>query len=189
MNGRQFFEKYSKLIDFIVKLQIRIPRKIRMMEFNRIRNRNGRVSMLRRYILLRTLAESVGKNVSVFPGVYFEHIENLRIGDNVSIHPMCYIDGEGGITIGDDVSIAHRTTILSSNHKYSDDSMSIKYQGMILDETIIHDNVWIGCSCTILAGSVINSGCVVGANSTVTGVINANSVAVGSPVREIKQRI
>ena len=102
---------------------------------------------------------------------------------------MCYIDAEGGIEIGNNVSIAHRSTILSSNHGYTDPIIPIKYQEMTLAKTIILDNVWIGCGCTILAGVEIGSGTVIGANSIVTKSIPENSVAIGSPAKRIKSRI
>lgn len=188
MNGRTVFEKYNRLINTIVAVEKLLPKKFRVKQFNRIRNKDGKIAMLRRFVLLKTLAKKVGMNVAVFPGVYFENIENLSIGDNVSIHQMCYIDAEGDIEIGDNVSIAHRSTILSSNHGYEDISMPIKYQEMVLAKTILDDDIWIGCGCTILAGVHIGSGCVIGANSTVTHNIEAKSVAVGSPTRIIKKR-
>ena len=130
----------------------------------------------------------MGKNVAILPGAFFEYIENLSIGDNVSIHQMCYIDAEGGIEIGNNVSIAHRCSILSSNHGYKRDDIPIKYQDMTLAKTIIHDNVWIGCGCVVLAGVEIGSGSVIGANSTVNRTIPGNSIAVGSPAKRIKSR-
>lgn len=189
MNGRQIFEKYEKAIGFMLKATFILPKGLRKSCLNMLRYRNGTISMFSRYLLLSSLAEHVGKNVSIFPGVYFEHIERLRIGDNVSIHQMCYIDAEGGVDIGSDVSIAHRCTILSSNHSYQDKRIPIKYQKMNLNKTVLKNNIWIGCGCTILAGVEIGDGCVIGANSTVTRSIPENSVAVGSPAKRIKSRI
>ena len=189
MNGRLLFEKYGHLIETIVAVEKLIPRKIREMQFNRIRNKDGKIALLRRFILLKTLAKKVGDNVAIFPGVYFENIDNLIIGSNVSIHQMCYIDAEGGIEIGDNVSIAHRSTLLSSNHGYKDTSIPIKYQRMILAKTTIENDIWIGCGCTILAGVRIETGCVIGANSTVTRNLETNSIAVGSPAKTIRKRL
>ena len=101
---------------------------------------------------------------------------------------MCYIDAEGGIEIGDNVSIAHRSTVLSSNHSYEDTTIPIKYQKMILEKTVVDNDIWIGCGCTVLAGVRIGMGCVVGANSTVTHNLEANSIAVGSPAKIVRKR-
>ena len=188
MNGRELFEKFNGVIEFLVKVTKKLPRQVRLWILNVNRNKSGKLAMLKRYVAVASLAEHVGKNVAVFPEVYFEYIENLIIGDNVSIHQMCYIDAEGGLVIGNDVSIAHRSTILSSNHGFVRNDIPIKYQEMTLAKTIINDNVWIGCGCVVLAGVEIGSGSVVGANSTVNRSIPDNSVAVGSPARRIKSR-
>lgn len=189
MNGRTFFKKFGNIIDGLVVVQNIVPKRIRKYELKRICNKPGKVAMIRRYILLKTLAKYVGRNVAIFQGVYFENVEQLSIGDNVSIHQMCYIDAEGGIDIGNDVSIAHRTTILSSNHGYNVLDVPIKYQSMSLKRTTLKDNIWIGCGCTVLAGVCIESGCVVGANTTVTASIDENSVVVGNPAKIIKKRV
>ena len=189
MNGRSAFLKYGKLIHFLVTVAKKMPRRVRRFILNVNRRKTSKVGFLMRYVAVASLAKHIGNNVAIFPDVYFEYIENLSIGDNVSIHQMCYIDAEGGIEIGNDVSIAHRSTILSGNHGYTDSSIPIKYQDMILAKTVIQDNVWIGCGCVVLAGVVIGTGSVIGANSVVTKSITENSVAVGSPAKRIKARI
>lgn len=189
MTGREIFKKYESIFDVLVKIEYIFPRKVREWQFNSIRMKSGKSVIFLRYILIRTLAKKVGKNVSIFQGVYLENIEELIIGDNVSIHQMCYLDAEGGLEIGDDVSIGHRCTILSSNHRYDLADVPIKYQGMILKKTILKNNIWIGCGTTILPGITIDTGCVVGSNSTVTKSIEKNSVVVGNPAKIIKKRI
>ena len=189
MNGRKIFEKYYGVIKVLVRITRLLPHKVRKWIYVINRNNSGKISMLFRYIAVASLAKKVGKNVAIFPGVYFENIENISIGDNVSIHQMCYIDAEGGIEIGNDVSIAHRCSILSSNHGYKDSIIPIKYQDMILAKTSIKNNVWIGCGCVVLAGVCIGEGTVIGANSTVCKSIEDNSIAVGSPAKIIKKRL
>lgn len=189
MNGRKVFEKYSKEINLLVRFINVFPRNIRLKKLEKLRKKDGKISMLKRYILVKSLSKSCGNNVAIFPDVFFENIENLSIGNNVSIHQMCYIDAEGIIEIGNDVSIAHRTTILSSNHSYVDDKIAIKYQPMKLNKTVIGNNVWIGCSSIIMSGVTIGEGCVVGGGSVVTHNIEANSISVGNPANIIKKRI
>lgn len=188
MNGRVFFGKYYMIIENITRVVKLLPPQYRKWRLKGLCYKEGNIVMLKRYIFLKSLAKKVGKNVSIFPGVYFENIEKLTIGDNVSIHQMCYIDAEGGIEIGNNVSIAHRTTILSSNHNYADINIPIKYQGMILKNTIIENNIWIGCNSVILAGVHIEDGCVIGAGTIVSKNIEKNSIAVGCPAKIIKKR-
>lgn len=49
----------------------------------------------------------------------------------------------------------------------------------------IGNNVYIGSNATILAGSVIEDNCIIGANSLVNGHIPSGSVAVGNPCKVI----
>lgn len=189
MNGREFFSKYCVHINRLTRIIGLLPQKIRSRRFEALRYKNGSIAMFKRYLYFKTLTKQCGENVAIFPGVFFENIENLVVGSNVSIHQMCYIDAEGEIEIGDNVSIAHRSTILSSNHGYKDPIIPIKYQNMILEKTKICNNVWIGCGCVVLSGVEIGSGTVVGANSAVTKSIPENSVALGSPAKRIKSRL
>lgn len=56
-------------------------------------------------------------------------------------------------------------------------------------QTIINDNCWIGARTIILAGSIVSSGCIIGANS-LFGLKNCeeNCVYGGSPAKIIKKR-
>ena len=51
----------------------------------------------------------------------------------------------------------------------------------------VGDNVWLGDGVAVLAGAHIGDGCVIGANSVVTGAIPARTIAVGAPARAIRQ--
>ena len=51
----------------------------------------------------------------------------------------------------------------------------------------IGDKVWIGCRTTILKGSVIPDGCVIGAGSLVTGkIFSPNTIIIGSPAKSVR---
>lgn len=189
MTGREIFNRYERIISVCIGVYKKTPRKFRTACFNVCRNINGKIGIAIRYIILATLVKEIGKNVSVFTGCYFRYYENLSIGDNVSIHEMSYIDAEGEIDISSNVSIAHRCSIISSNHSYLELDVPIKYQKMILEKVSIKDDVWIGCSTVILPGCTIGTGCVIGANSTVSRSIEPMKIAVGSPARIIKSRI
>ncbi len=52
---------------------------------------------------------------------------------------------------------------------------------------VIGDNVWLGDGVAVLAGASIGDGCVIGANSVVTGEIPPGCVAVGAPARLIRR--
>ncbi len=187
--GRSLFHRYASLIHFLIMLYGLLPKCIRRALFNAARNQNGSIGFLKRYVLLSTLAVSVGDNVAIYPGVFIENPDRLEIGSNVSIHQMCYLDAAGGMEIGSNVSIAHRSTLLSSSHTFHQNDVPIKYQKLIYARTVICDNVWIGCNCVVLAGVEVARGCVIGANTLLNRSTEPDGVYAGSPGKRIKDRL
>ena len=187
--GRILFNKYRKIIIFISKCFSILPLKFRYKLFERKRYSSGLHGIAIRYILLHSIAKECGDNVLINQGCFILNADKLSIGNNVSIQPMCYIDAVGGISIGNDVSIAHGVSILSSTHNYKERSKPIKDQGLLLSQCIINDDVWIGAKATILCGTTIEKGSVIGAGAVITHSFNKNSVIAGVPAKKIKERI
>lgn len=186
--GRDEFKRYRKIIYILVWIISCSPQKIRTYCFNRSRNIKGRLGIVIRYILLKTLAEECGDNVAILEGVYLKNIEHMRFGNNVSIHTMTYIEGAGGIYIGNDVSIANGVSIISTEHNYADLSIPIKDQGIKKDVIRIANDVWIGSRAIILSGTDIGRGCIVGAGAVVTKNLKEYSIYAGVPAKFIKNR-
>ncbi|GAB4234902.1 MAG: hypothetical protein Tsb0034_08810 [Ekhidna sp.] len=88
------------------------------------------------------------------------------------------------ITISEGSQIAEHTSIRDNDHVYG--VSSITESGFNLSEVFIGKNVWLGSKTTVIKGSVINDNVVVGANSVVRGVLDANSVYAGIPTIKIK---
>lgn len=188
MRGRDSFEKNKKLIYFFAKLVGVLPYGIKNRILLCVTTWNGKVGILIRYILLKTMSKSCGSNVSVHSNVVLKNIQNIDFGNNVSIHSFCYIDGAGEISIGNDVSIAHSSSILSANHVFSSPEIPIKDQGVSFAKTFVSDNVWVGCGCRILAGSVIKEGGILAAGAVLAGVTVADHIYGGVPAKKIKSR-
>lgn len=186
--GRDQFNKIKPIIYIMTKFCHVFPRNIRVKLFEHYRKTKGKKGLLIRYVLLKTIAKSVGENVSIHPDVYLLNVDKLSIGNNVSIHPMCYFESWGGITIGDDVSIAHAVTVLSVNHIYSDLNVPIKDQGIEDRPTEIKSNVWIGAKASILGGVIINTGSIVATGAVVAKNVEKNTVVGGVPAKRIKLR-
>lgn len=185
---REILEKYNTAIQIVIKVSRIVPKKIYILLLRLIRHHDNYISMFIRYVCMKNCAKSCGDNVAIFSNVYLKNISNLELGSNVSIHPMCYIDALGGIKIGDDVSIAHSTTIMSTEHIFSDLDANIKDQGIECKKTIIENNVWIGAGCRILAGSIIRSGSIIAAGAVVKGEVKKNTIVGGVPAKVIKER-
>ena len=125
----------------------------------------------------------VDKSFRCFPPFYTDCGKNIKIGKKVFINACCRFQDQGGIEIGDGSLIGHNTTIATLNHDFNPDKRANLHPSPVK----IGKNVWIGSDSTILPGVEIGDGAVIGAGSIVTKNVPANSIAVGSPARVIKQ--
>jgi virginiamycin A acetyltransferase len=113
----------------------------------------------------------------------------IRRGSN--INSGCVLYSGNGITIGENVLIASNCTLAPVNHEYRLKNQTIKEQRFMPSKggIVVEDDVWIGANCVILDGAKIKKGCVIGANSLVSGVLEPYSVYVGSPVKKVGERV
>jgi len=132
---------------------------------------------------------SIGKNLTLYPGVYFWGDGIIEIGDNVDIGVGTIIFSKSKVKIGNNVAIAGHCYIIDSNHSISEGDL-IRNQPLNFDERGIKigNDVWIGAGCTILKGTTLNDGVVVGAMSLVNCQIDKNAVAIGIPAKAVKYR-
>lgn len=115
------------------------------------------------------LSESVccviGSNLSSGPTEIRVGLENLYIGDDCMFAKRIYIQNHDGHSI------------------YDIDSLKLCSQS---NPIIIGQHVWLGYNTTLLKGSIIGSGSLVGACSTVNHSFKSNSVLAGTPAKAIK---
>ncbi len=126
--------------------------------------------------------------ISVAFAASFVPNPRLSIGDHCDIgHNTSFVVGRE-ITIGAHVQIASGVSFRDSAGHASDPAMRLA--GAPPDPTevkpiIVHDNVWIGTGAMILPGAVIGEGCIIAANSIVSGVVAPNTVIAGNPARRV----
>lgn len=110
-----------------------------------------------------------------------------HIGDRVSIGKNFTV--EANLIVKDDVLISSNVSIVGNDHKFSDPSCGIFYQGRLdeVDIRILGNNL-IGYGAIIVGPVVIGRGCIVGAGAVVVNDLPANTVCVGIPARPIKER-
>ena len=185
--GREKFKKNKAIIIFLVKSIGILPNRLLLFFLRFFRNTNGKIGLLVRYILVKNIAKQCGDNVSIHPGVFLFNLQNICFGNNISIHPMCYIDGSGGIIIDDNVSIAHSSSIISSNHTWNDDSIPIKYNKELHKKVVIHEDVWIGCGCRVLAGVTVSKRVIIAAGAVVNKNLEQKAIYGGVPAKLIKK--
>lgn len=112
---------------------------------------------------------------------------DIIIGNRVFINSGTVVYSGNGVTIGNSVLIAANCSIAPVNHAFMDKSTLISKQGFLESRggIVIEDDVWIGCNSVILDGSKIGRGAVIGAGSTVNGIIPEYSISVGTPAKVI----
>lgn len=114
--------------------------------------------------------------------------EGVKIGNNCGLGDYCFLGAAGGIIIGDDVIMGQNVRFHSENHKFDKTDELIRKQGVFSKGIIIEKDCWIGSGVVFLDGIVVGEGCVIGANALVNKNIPSYSVAVGNPVRVVKNR-
>jgi lipopolysaccharide O-acetyltransferase len=118
----------------------------------------------------------------------------IEFGRNVQLNDFVHIGALEQVRIGSDVLIASRVFITDHDHgcyaggqDESDPSVAPAVRPIHARPVFIEDNVWIGENVSILPGSRIGMGSVIGANSVVKGEIPPQSIAVGVPARVVKR--
>jgi acetyltransferase-like isoleucine patch superfamily enzyme len=113
--------------------------------------------------------------------------KNCKIGDNV------HIVANEKVSIGENCLMASKIFISDTSHGcYSDDMIHSSPDVPPDDRPLftkpvrIGNNVWVGENVCILSGVQIGDGCIIGANSVVTGDVPVNCIVVGSPAKVIK---
>lgn len=132
----------------------------------------------------------LGRNVKIYPDVMLFGDGLIEISDNVSIGNGTIIYSSkhgGGVRIGKDTMIAAQCYIIDSDHGIKSET-PIRKQENTVAPVIIGNDCWLAANVTVLKGSVIGDGAVIGAKSLVKSRIEANSVCVGIPAKKIKMR-
>lgn len=114
--------------------------------------------------------------------------EGYKIGKNSGIGDYCFFGAAGGIEIGENVIMGQNVRFHSENHNYNRIDIPIKLQGVSNQGIRIGNDCWIGAGAVFLDGINVGDGCVIGANTLVNKDIPSYSVAVGNPVKIIKNR-
>lgn len=130
-----------------------------------------------------------GNNVNIEKGVYFGDGHAVEIGDNSGIGINCHVPNN--IKIGKNVLMGPNCFMLENlSHNYSRiDIPIIEQGGLCLEGRIeIGEDVWIGRQVMILSCKKIGSHSIIGAGSVVGKDIPEYSVAVGNPIRIIRDR-
>lgn len=111
----------------------------------------------------------------------------LSVGSGTFIGHGCTITVKQSVEIGSAVLVAEYVTIRDQDHRI-DEVGPIAGAAFACAPIAISDGAWLAAKASVLRGSRIGPGAVVGAHSLVRGDIPANAVAVGVPARVVRFR-
>lgn len=149
-------------------------------DFNATRPRDPK----RREIAER-LFGSIGEGVYLEPPVHANWGISTHFGDHVYANFNLTLVDDGEIVIDDHTMIGPNVTLVTTGHPIRPD---LRERVAQFSEPIhIGRNVWIGANVTVLPGVTIGDNAVIGACSLVTKDVPANSVAVSTPARVVRE--
>jgi chloramphenicol O-acetyltransferase type B len=131
--------------------------------------------------------KKIGKDCK-FNGIsYISGLDMIEIGDNVHIGNNAFIRAEGGLYIGDNVHFSRNTLLYTMSHNYEGEALPYdsdqRYRPVRIEK-----NVWIGMNVSILPGTIIREGAIVGGGAVVYGEIEAGAIVGNSSMKTIKKR-
>ena len=126
-------------------------------------------------IYVRSGKVKIGKGFTMKQGVYMAALNGgeILIGDNVSINRNCILVCHDSISIADNCAIGPNTVFYDHDHKFDENGIA---PGFNTAPIVIERNCWIGAGVTILRGTHIGEGSVIGACSIVSGNIPPHSL-------------
>ncbi len=136
-------------------------------------------------------ALQLGDKVTLFGGSHFvAHKSNpITVGSGTHIGRNSVFSGLGGIKIGANCAISSDVNVYSITQDIvSDPKGLINDNGVIKQQVIIGDDVWIGAGAVILPGVTVGDHAVIGAGSVVNKDIDPWMIVVGVPAKPIRDR-
>lgn len=141
--------------------------------------RKLRVWAVKRFIV------SCGKDVNIENHALIS--SKISIGDYSGIGEGARIYGT--TVIGKDVMMGRECIIVTQNHSFDRTDIPMREQGAQEEKPVLIGNdVWIGHRVTILPGSKIGDGVIIGAGAVVSGEIPAYTIVGGVPAKVIRKR-
>jgi acetyltransferase-like isoleucine patch superfamily enzyme len=111
----------------------------------------------------------------------------VRIGAHAFIGHGCTIVAKQRIDVGAHALIAEYVTIRDHDHVV-DGSQRITDAGFVTAPIMLGEGSWIGAKASVLRGSRIGAGAIVGAHALVKSDVPDRAIAVGIPARVVRFR-
>lgn len=135
--------------------------------------------------LLRGLLGSMGERVFIESPVHMSYGSNVHMGTRVYANFNLVIVDDIDVNIGDRVMFGPSVTISATGHPVYHE---YRFRGAHFSLPVnIGSGVWVGANTTILPGVTIGENAVIGAGSVVTKDIPANTLAMGTPCKVVRE--
>jgi acetyltransferase-like isoleucine patch superfamily enzyme len=139
--------------------------------------------------VLGVLGASVGRNVRVGECRFInlaDGFSNLTLHDDVHVGADCLLDLAGPLTIGRGSVLSPRVTVMTHNDPgASHGSPLVERFPPQARGASVGAYCWVGTNATLLAGTEVGDGCVVGAMTLVRGRLPPGGTYVGVPARRV----
>ena len=137
-----------------------------------------------RRAVLAELCGSVGDGVWIEPPFHCDYGWNIALGDGVFLNFGCAVLDCAPVTIGALTQIGPSVQIAAATHPLDprERQASVEYALPVT----IGRNVWIGAAVVVGPGVTIGDDSVIGAGSVVLRDVPSGVLAVGSPVRVVR---
>lgn len=116
---------------------------------------------------------------------------SIRVGNNSTFSHHCQLEAqeEGThIVIGEDCMFSNNVLVRTNDSHYIYDAKT-NIRTNPPSDVIIGNHVWLAAYTTVMKGSEIKDGVVIGYRSVVTKVIQASCVAVGTPAKVVQEDV
>lgn len=123
----------------------------------------------------------------VFYGGDIEIFKNavLKVGYNSGLNIGGNIVCQQSITIGDTVAVGRNVTIRDNNGGHFIGLPGYRN----CHPVVIEDHAWLCESCTIMPGSRIGSGAIIGARTIVSGIVEPFTMVSGNPPKVVESKV
>ena len=130
---------------------------------------------------------------------------NSQVGDETAVGPFAHLRPESSLgnhvkignfvevkksTLGDDTKVSHLSYIgdaeVGSNVNIGCGSITVNYDGKNKYQTIIEDDVFIGCNSNLVAPVTLKKGSFIAAGSTITKEVPEDALAIARARQENK---
>ncbi|WP_394222823.1 acyltransferase [Alteromonas gracilis] len=113
----------------------------------------------------------------------------INIGENTTSNGTTIYTHDTGFRCGKDCMFSSEVLIQTSDQHAIVDLNTGDIINLNYSEVALGDHVWLGRRSTVVAGSSIASGSIVGTASVVSGLIPESVIIVGSPARIVRTNV